>query len=161
MSLSTTPSCPIPCDGSGAYGPFVELIQPINLTGKVSTYFQWINGLSGSAMNWPMEKTDGYQDWWKIRSAKAEEARAGSFSGNRALNVLCHFSLKLYSLMLCRLWWQSWPSRSCLFMCHRSFRVVLVSGLFFVRIISSLKNSCIRTSESTRNCDVRGTGRIN
>jgi len=40
-------------------------------------------------------------------------------------------------------------------MCRTSFRVVLVPGLFFVRIISSLANSCINTSEGMRNCDVR------
>lgn len=141
-------------------GPFVDLIQPINLTEKVSTFFHWINCPPGSAMDWIMEKSDGYQNWWKVHSARVKEAGAGFLWQHWAQHVLCDLTLRC-SLMICRLWWQSWPSPSCLFMYHRSFRAVLVSGLFFVRITSSLTNSCIGTSEGMRNCDASGTGRIN
>lgn len=115
-------------------GPFMELIQPINLIEKVSTFFHRINCLPGSAMNWLMEKSDGYQDWWKVLSARVEEAGAGSLSGNSELNMSCVTSPWSCSLMICRLW-QSWPSPFRLFMYQKfqgcfSFRIVFCQHNF-------------------------------
>lgn len=70
-------------------GPFMELIQPINQIEKVSAFFHWINCLPGSAMNWLVEKSDGYQDWWKVHSARMKEAGVCSLSGNSELKVSC------------------------------------------------------------------------
>lgn len=73
-------------------GPFMELIQPINLTEKVPTFFYWINWLPGSAMNWLMEKSDGYQGRWKVHSARVKEAGAVLLSNSSVLHMSCETS---------------------------------------------------------------------
>lgn len=139
----------------------MELIQPINQIEKVSTFFHWINCLPGSAMNWLVEKSDGYQDWWKVHSARMKEAGACSLSGNSEPKVSRVTSPWSWNLIKCKLCWQSWPSPSHLLVCCRSFSIVLILELLFVRVISSLTNNCISKSEGIRNSDVRGTGRVN
>lgn len=81
----------------------MELIQPINQIEKVSTLYYWIDCLPGSAMNWLVEKSEGYQDWWKVHSARMKEAGACSLSGNSELKVSCVTSPQSCNLMICRL----------------------------------------------------------
>lgn len=141
-------------------GPFLELIQSINQIEKVSTFFHWINCLPGSAMNWLMEKSDGYQDWWEVRSARMKELEHAPFLGNSELKVSRVTSPWSCNLMILRLCWKSWPRSSHLLVYCRSFRVALILEFLFVRVISSLTNNCINISEGIRNSGVRGTGRV-